>query len=271
MKKLDLTGKRFGRLTVIEEAGKNCGHITWRCRCDCGNEIIAKGIHLKSGHTTSCGCKQKEVTASIRFEDLTGKKYGKLTVLQNLGKNNNGTYEWLCQCECGNLTVVPSHSLKGGLTHSCGCLVGEKCGARNLKHGYAKRGKRDITFSSWCSMWARCSNPRYKGYYGKVTICDRWRDFSAFVEDMGLRPSVEMSIDRIDSKGNYEPSNCRWATDFEQANNTSRNHKEYFDGEYLSLAEISRRCGIGQTTLGRRLKSGLTIKEATTFPLYYNR
>lgn len=207
----------------------------------------------------------------MRFEDLTGKKFGRLTVIENLGTNKNGCYEWLCQCECGNYKVAISSHLNNGIVKSCGCLQKEVTAKRNYKHGYARRGERDITFSSWCSMWARCSNPRYKGYFGKVTVCERWRDFSAFIKDMGLRPSIEMSIDRIDSKGNYEPSNCRWATDFEQANNTSRNHKEYFDGEYLSLAEISRRYGINQTTLGRRLKSGLTIKEATTLPLYYNR
>ena len=142
---------------------------------------------------------------------------------------------------------------------------------RNYRLGFAKRGEKDITYSSWCSMWKRCRGTRYRDYYGKVSVCDRWRDFSAFLEDMGARPSLEMSIDRIDSTGDYEPSNCRWATDLEQANNTSRNHKEYFDGEYLSLAEISRRSGISKTTLGRRLKKGLTIKEATTLPLYYNR
>ena len=264
-KKLDLTGKRFGRLVVLNEAGRQNGHVMWRCRCDCGNEIITKGIHLISGHTTSCTCRQKEIVSAMRFEDLVGRRYGNLVVLENLGVNKYGRYEWLCKCDCGNTKIVETARLNNGATRSCGCLQRETTIKRNYKHGYAHRGQNDITFSTWCSMWKRCTDPRYKDYYGRgIIVCERWRDFAAFLEDMGPRPSLKMSIDRIDFNGNYEPGNCRWATDLEQGNNTRRNHKELYDGEMLSIAEISRRCGIGQTTIHRRLKSGLTIEQATT-------
>ena len=159
MKKLDLTGERFGRLTVIEEAGKNCGHITWRCRCDCGNEVIVAGIHLKSGHTTSCSCRQKEVVSSIRFEDLAGKKFGRLTVIEKIGTNKNGCYEWLCQCECGNLTKVNSSALRRGTTLSCGCLQKEKASKKltidmiNFENEHFKVIERDTSSKNRTARW----------------------------------------------------------------------------------------------------------------------
>lgn len=267
-KKLDLTGQRFGRLTVLKEAGKNCGHITWLCRCDCGNEIIVKGIHLTSGHTTSCTCRQKEVVAAMRFEDLTGKKFGRLTVIENLGTNKNGTYEWLCQCECGNYKVAVTSHLKTGVVRSCGCLVSETTAKRNYKNGMFVRHEGDITFSTWSSMWHRCMKEGEKYYHDKgISVCERWRNYDAFLEDMGPRPSLEMTIDRIDFNGNYEPGNCRWATHTQQANNTSKNRRFEINGESLTIAQISRACGISQMTIIRRLQKGLTIEQATTLPL----
>ena len=267
-KKLDLTGKRFGRLTVLKEAGKNCGHITWLCRCDCGNEIKVKGIHLKSGHTTSCNCRQKEVIKDLRFEDLVGKKYGRLTVIENLGLNKHRQYEWLCQCECGNYKIVITSHLKNGIVKSCGCLVKETLAKRNFKNGMFPRRKGDITYSSWCSMWHRCLKEGEKYYHDKgITVCDRWRSYEAFLEDMGQRPSLEMTIDRIDYNGNYEPSNCRWATHTEQANNKSSNKKYEYNGELLSIAQISRLCGISQSSIIKRLQRGLTIEQAANLPI----
>ena len=111
--------------------------------------------------------------------------------------------------------------------------------------------------NSWKSMFARCYNPnekRFDRYGGRgIKVCERWNDFFLFVEDMGRRPD-KMSLDRIDNDGNYEPSNCRWATAKQQAANQSHAHRLMYDGELIPLSEILRRTGIAQTTLLRRLR-----------------
>lgn len=116
-KKIDLTGQRFGRLTVIEHIGRSkYGHTQWKCKCDCGNEIITVYQSLKNGCTTSCGC--------ARIEDLSGKRFGRLTVIKDSGKRRkNGDVVWECKCDCGNTTYTTTYLLK--TTQSCGCLQKE--------------------------------------------------------------------------------------------------------------------------------------------------
>lgn len=129
--KEDFTGRKFGRLFVIERAEdkirKSGEHISaWQCQCDCGNSIIAEGASLKSGRTQSCGCLRIERAKEKVFIDITGKRYGYLTVIKQVDDviNQNGRHRkmWLCKCDCGNETIVEGRSLKGGNTQSCGCL-----------------------------------------------------------------------------------------------------------------------------------------------------
>jgi hypothetical protein len=116
---IDLTNKRFGCLTVIQQLPeRKNNNIIWKCLCDCGNYNNVPGNHLRSGHTTSCGCQQ----GKRPFEDLTNKKFGKLTVVNLNGKSSNGHLMWKCICECGNSTIVDSTSLRSGHSQSCGCL-----------------------------------------------------------------------------------------------------------------------------------------------------
>lgn len=130
----NLTDQRFGRLIVLEYAGakypdkKTKGH-QWLCRCDCGNKIITLGGNLKKGTTTSCGCYQKDKIHE-RFEDLSNRKFGKLTVLNYIDHRHGHSY-WLCKCECGRSKEISGVSLKEGKTKSCGCR--QKFG--NFKHG----------------------------------------------------------------------------------------------------------------------------------------
>ena len=120
-KKLDLTGQRFGMLTVIEKA-PNIGRDTaWRCRCDCGNERVVRTANLRKGRTTSCGC----AVAGPRLDgsnrlDLTGQRFGKLVAIKPLPKSGQ-TYKWLCHCDCGNECVVAVANLRNGHSQSCGC------------------------------------------------------------------------------------------------------------------------------------------------------
>lgn len=121
-KALDLKGKRFGKLIVIERSNvKVSGCYKWLCICDCGNECLVLGSYLKNGHTSSCGCLQKEKTHE-RLVDLKGKTFGRLTVI-GIHSHKDGNYYWNCKCSCGNETIVQGSSLKSNKTQSCGCLA----------------------------------------------------------------------------------------------------------------------------------------------------
>lgn len=134
-------------------------------------------------------------------------------------------------------------------------------GPSGLRHGHNTRSGKSPTYTSWDSMIQRCTNPKDKHYYhyGKrgISVCERWMTFSDFLKDMGERPKGK-TIDRFpEQNGNYEPSNCRWATKREQQNNMSRNRLVTHAGETLSIAEWSRRLGVKYSTLHQRLQLGM--------------
>lgn len=175
-----------------------------------------------------------------KVHSLEGKRFGKLVVThraENVGKFTR----WQCRCDCGGNVIVRSSSLRCGYTKSCGCLLREFNVNRSTTHGQAKRGRVASTYIAWNLMMDRCgnkNNKRYDRYGGRgIRVCERWKKFENFLEDMGPRPSSKHSLDRFpDNDGDYQLGNCRWATLIEQGRNKSNNVVVRFRGESKCLA-----------------------------------
>lgn len=133
-KKIDLVGQKFGRLLVLEDVGRKNGAVLWRCLCDCGNIVQIPTGPLKDGRTKSCGCYKNERTTERMKIDLTGRVFGRLTVLEDIGRDIQRNVIWKCQCECGNMVAVSAPSLPSGRTQSCGCLHIDKISGENSFH-----------------------------------------------------------------------------------------------------------------------------------------
>lgn len=200
------------------------------------------------------------------IEQVNGKKFGRLLAVEYVGPNGNGERMWKCQCECGKTKVVKGSSLRSGATKSCGCYKKE-CNSisRNIKHGMTKKGSPRNCYTSWVSMRTRCKNRFHKAYhrYGGrgIKICKRWDDFQNFLADMGMRPEG-MELDRINNDGDYEPSNCRWATCKQQGRNRNNNRILTVGGESRCLSEWSELTGTKKTTIRERLRRRWSEKEA---------
>lgn len=242
--------QKFGKLTTVGRFTKN-GRAYWHCTCECGNEKDIREDSLQAG-TISCGCANKK--------DITGQKFNRLTVLRRAER----TSFWVCQCECGNIIEVAGDKLQTGHTKSCGCY--SISGRRRENHGMAKTPE----YYSWQDMKDRCynsNNTMFKHYGDRgIIVCSEWKDsFETFYVNMGPRPEGT-SIDRIDVNGNYEPSNCRWATNAEQARNTTRTVLITYDGKTQCLSDWAIEIGISFKGLKKRLAK-MTIEQALTTPL----
>lgn len=188
--------------------------------------------------------------------DLSGQRFGRLTVIERASNGNCKQTRWLCRCDCGEMRVVQASALKNGTARSCGCLH------KDIVTRHGETGTR--LHNIWRSMKRRCDNPNcreYKWYGGKgVHVCKEWSDsFEAF-RDWALANgySDDLSIDRIDGNRNYEPSNCRWATPYEQQNNKSNTNYLTILGVTRPLIYWVKRYGLKYSTVKNRISYGWT-------------
>lgn len=216
------------------------------------------------------------------MKDLTGQKFGRLTVTKQIGKSKNGKYLWLCLCDCGKETVVSGSDLVTNHTKSCGCFKKEFAGKQNLKHGHKRKHKESTTYKSWSAMLSRCNNKNnkdYKNYGGRgIKVCDKWNkskggSFENFLIDMGECPPG-LTLDRIDNNkliNGYSPENCRWATDKQQCRNQKSNRILEYNDKKQCASEMAEEYNIPYKIFHARIQRGWPIKKALTTSVRYRR
>ena len=197
-----------------------------------------------------------------RSKNILNQKFGRLTIIKMIGAQKGKPCLWLALCDCGKKKIVSGVDCRKGAVKSCGCLVTDG------KHGHCKF-KPSSEYCSWRSMKCRCLNPKdpaFKNYGGRgITVCNEWiNSYEIFLNDMGKKPFINYSIERINNDKGYYKENCRWATTKDQ-NNNKRPRKYYFHwlGRKLNLRQIAELENISIDRLIYRIKKlNMTIEEA---------
>jgi hypothetical protein len=192
----------------------------------------------------------------IRNAPIVGQKFGRWTIVEPAPRHPvSNKKRFICRCDCGTVKVVRSDALAS--TRSCGCLAREMASARRRPDGCESQTPE---YAAWRRAIDRCTNPnnkKYKYYGGRgIKVCARWMEsYEAFLADVGRKPSPELSIDRIDNDGDYEPGNVRWGTS-EQQNNNRRSHRIFVEvaGTKVPLAKIARSSGLPYSRILNRLR-----------------
>lgn len=205
--------------------------------------------------------------------EQTGKKYGRLLVTDRVGVNKHKQITWLCECDCGNKIITTSSSLKSGHTTSCGCYARELFSKNFTTHGLSRdeTGKQTRLYGIWKCMVGRCHRPGASGYerYGEhgIIVCPHWHDYKNFYDwamQNGYRH--DLTIDRINNKGNYDPLNCRWATNTQQQRNRGSNRMVDFNGQSEPMVVWSEKYHVNYATLKSRLNAGWPVEKALLTP-----
>lgn len=193
--------------------------------------------------------------------DLLGQRFGKLVVKEKLlERDSQGLVLWKCACDCGNMHIAPGAVMKKGATKSCGCQRTESLAEINRTHSQS----RTKVYQVWRGMKKRCeleSQQNFANYGGRgITVCTRWMSFEKFFQDMG-HPPPGMSIERKDVNGNYEPSNCTWATQEEQCNNRRQTIFLEYRGRKNTLVRWASDLGLSRQTVYWRYRQGWPVDE----------
>lgn len=269
---VDLTGQKFGRLTVIKLHGLDKRNkALWECKCDCGSEktVIVSNSNLRNWKLPSCGCWAKEVELENKIKARIGKNYNKLTIISYAYTKNNETY-WKCQCSCGKEIILPYGKLTSGQIKSCGCAY--KDNLQKIKNGEIKPpnfkhgDSNSRLYNIYQGMKDRCYNKNGKDYkdYGArgIKICEEWFDSYTSFKEWCLSNGYQdnLTIDRINVNADYCPENCRWANITQQNNNKRTNILIEYRGQKLSLKQLSKLVGINYQTLYNRYKRGWPLE-----------
>lgn len=267
---------QFGELTVIKRVEDHiipCGQkkAQMLCKCTCGNECIVLFSNLKRGNTKSCGCKKHDKPS----KDLTGEQFGRLTVIKREFSPKGTNSKWLCKCECGNETIVSSKNLLNNLTRSCGCYQREKAAAAGKKTLTKHGQSRTRLYHIWKGMKQRCIDinaSNYANYGGRgIKVCDEWLEYENFKKwALSNGYSDNLSIDRINVNGNYEPKNCSWATNEEQSNNRRCSHYIEINGEKKTVSQWAKISNLSPSTILQRINKGISGEKLLSPKGYLN-
>lgn len=260
----DYIGKRYGYLVVIGQTSNSKIPNAFDFKCDCGKIVSYPPDRVIKGRQKSCGkCKfSNRQPQKINMEQYIGKRSNMLTAIGLSERRPTDKRQYIdCLCDCGNTIRILPYQFRSRKIKSCGCL---------LKNSPAYIDGRTLNplYGLWKNMLGRCENENHPKYYqyGKrgISVCEEWHDFWSFVEwsdSIGGRPDG-YSIDRIDNDGNYEPSNCRWATSEEQSINRSSNLNIQYKGQTKTLKEWSVILDISWDVLHNRLRKGWSVERA---------
>lgn len=257
-KKIEVpSGIRCGHWTVIREVQQENGKgRKLLCKCDCGKEKIVSLYSIFNKSSKSCGCYSWD-NKRTDINEYIGKKYGKLTIIGSIKTEKYKHYKVKCKCECGNEKITTLASILNGYTQSCGCI---KYTNNGVEHKCRER-----LYKIRQNMIQRCTNPKvpnYNNYGGRgIKVCKEWEEdyfvFRKWALENGYKENL--TLDRIDNNGDYEPSNCRWATVKEQSNNTRRTVIITYNNETHNLSEWSEITGISKKNIYDRYKKGYVL------------
>lgn len=264
-------GVKDSKVKVINLYKFDKNGAEWNCVCECGNHFVANGRYLRRGRIKSCGC-----SLNPNIVDMTGwvmKEHGvpdsRITVVKYIGTSNDRKALWECVCECGKVFIANGKEIRSGHTLSCGCLKVERTISANTTHGESA----SRLYKIYAGMKDRCYNKNNKRYdiYGQkgIKICDEWLNSYEAFRDWAMSNGYkeDLTIDRINSNGNYCPENCRWTTAEVQANNTSRNHLLTYNGETKTMSQWAKEVGLSYYTLRNRINClGWNVDKSLTTP-----
>lgn len=203
-----------------------------------------------------------QLPTNPRFQDLTGRVFGRWTVLGFAGVTTNHDSRWSVRCACGTTKQALGRNISSGKSKSCGCLSSELLVERSIKHNMTKTPE----FRSWRAMWERCTDPNNKRFhlYKDRTPPPEWRSFEVFYAELGPKPSSKHSVERIDNGKPYGPGNCRWATAAEQSRNTTTNVWVLTpDGRREVLVDACKLVGINYGNVCQQRHLGASVEEAS--------
>lgn len=259
-KGVDETGNRYGKLVAIRKIGSANGAV-WLFQCDCGKTTEKRISYVRNGQVRSCGCGMGTKGKTFH-KDLTGQKFGILSVLESLGRDKDFKYRYKVRCSCGNEFIELGHFLTSGKITMC-----QSCA--NAKHHMSKTK----IYRKWQNMKNRCYNTKckaYKDYGGRgITVCEEWLNPKNFIEwafKNGYNENYDgwdYSLDRIDVDKGYSPDNCRFVNKKAQQRNRRVTRYVEYEGMKLSIMEVSEITGISYDAIKSRLDDGWNDYDAT--------